>query len=66
MAKIRRVVKVPVKDTDQMLNLMEKLGTLNADLEAESRSGLVRIVLHGSDAEVQNLELKIKDFTKAK
>ncbi|MFH1820962.1 MAG: hypothetical protein ABH852_00750 [Methanobacteriota archaeon] len=66
MARIRRAVKVPVKDTDQMSVLMKKLGTLEADLEAEFRPGLVSIVLHGSAADVQALELKIKEFIKDK
>ena len=66
MAKTKRVVNVPIKDTTQMLDLMKKLGTLDADLEAESRSGLVKIVLHGAGEEVQELELKIKEFIKAK
>jgi hypothetical protein len=66
MARARRVVNIPVQDTAQMLDFMKRLGTLDADLEAESRPGLVRIVLHGSSAEVHDLELKIKDFIKAK
>lgn len=66
MARTRRVVNVPIKDTAQMLDLMKKLGTLGADLEAESRPGLVKIVLHGAGEEVQELEIKIKEFIKAK
>ena len=66
MARVHRVVSVPVRDTAQMLDLMKKLGTLDADLEAVSRPGLVRIVLHGSGAEVQDLGQKIKDLIKDK
>ncbi len=66
MAKGRRVINVPVQDTAMMLDLMKRLGTLDADLEAESRPGLVRVVLHGTPAEVKELELKIKDFIRAK
>jgi len=66
MARVRRVVNIPVKGTVQMLDLMKKLGTLEADLEAVSRPGLVRIVLHGSSTEIRELEQKIKNFTKAK
>ena len=66
MARTKRVVNVQIKDTTQMLDLMKKLGTLDADLEAESRSGVVKIVLHGAGEEVQELELKIKEFIKAK
>ncbi len=66
MARGKRVINVPVRDTAQMLDLMKRLGTLNADLEAETRPGLVRVVLHGTPAEVQELDLKIKDFIRAK
>ncbi len=66
MARAKRVVNIPVRDSAQMLEIMKRLGTLDADLEAETRPGLIRIVLHGSSAEVQDLELKIKDFIKAK
>ena len=66
MARTRRVLSVSVKDTSQMLDLMKKLGTLDADLEAESRPGLVKIVLHGAGEEVQELEIKIKEYIKAK
>ena len=59
-------MNVPVKDTAQMLDLMKRLGTLDTDLEAESRLGLVRVVLHGTPADFRELELKIKDFIKAK
>lgn len=66
MARIKLVMNVPVRDTGQMLDLMKKLGTLEIDLEAESRPGLVRLVLHGSQTEVQALELEVKEFIKAK
>ncbi len=55
-----------VKDTNQMLDLMKKLGTFNMELEAESRPGLVRIVVHGTKEETRNLELKIRELIGSK
>lgn len=66
MTRTKRVLNVPVKDTAQMLDLMKRLGTLAADLEAVSRPGVVKIVLHGTSDEIKELKQKIKDFTKAK
>ncbi|MEM4187633.1 MAG: hypothetical protein QW786_03780 [Candidatus Hadarchaeum sp.] len=66
MTRTKRVLNVPVKDTAQMLDLMKRLGTLAADLEAVSRPGMVRIVLHGTGEGIKELKQKIKDFTKAK
>ncbi len=66
MGMAKRIINVPVKDTDKMLYLMERLSTLNLDLEAESRPGFVRIVAHGGKDEIRSIELKIKEFMKAK
>ncbi|MGQ9787812.1 MAG: hypothetical protein ACUVQM_00640 [Candidatus Hadarchaeaceae archaeon] len=66
MARAKRVMNVPVENTAQMLDLMKRLGTLASDLEAVSKPGMVRIVLHGNGEEIKELKQKIKDFTKAK
>ena len=61
MAKIKRVFNLRVRDTDQMLDLMKKLGTFDMDLEAESRPGSVRVVAHGTGENIRRLELKIRE-----
>ncbi len=66
MAKIKKTLNVRVNDTVQMIELMEKLGTIDMELEAESRPRLVRIVAHGTKEEIRNLELKIKEITESK
>ena len=66
MAKTKRTLNVRVKNTPQMLDLMKKLGTLDIDLEAESKPGLVRIVAHGTKEEIRNLELKIRELIGSK
>jgi hypothetical protein len=45
-----------------MLDVMKKLGTLDANLDAESKPGLVRVFAYGSKEEVRALELKIKEL----
>ncbi len=63
MAKIKRTFNVRVGGTDKMLGLMEKLTTLDVEVEAEARPRLVRIVAHGTKEEIQALESKLKEFT---
>lgn len=62
MTELKRIFNVRVRDTAQLIDLMKKLGTLNVGLEAESRPGLVRIVVHGTEEEIRGFELKIKEF----
>lgn len=66
MATAKRVFNLRTQDTREMLDLMEKLGKLNIDLEAESRPGLVRIVAHGTDEEIKKFGLEIKKITAQK
>lgn len=66
MATVKRVFNLRVQDTGHMLELMEKLGTFDMDLEAESRLGLVRIVAHGTNEEIKKLELKIRKLAAQK
>ncbi len=63
MAKVKRTFNVRVGGTAQMLRLMEKLATLDLDIEAESRPRLVRIVAHGTKEEIRGVGSKLKEFT---
>ena len=65
-ARKKRTFNVRVNDTEQMLDLMKKLGETDLEMEAESRPGSVRIVAHGTDEELSGLELKIKGFVGSK
>lgn len=65
MTELKRVFNVRAKDTAQIIDLMRKLGTLNMELEAESKPGLVRIVVHGTKEEIREFELKVKEFLKS-
>ena len=62
MARVKRTINLPVTDTGQMLEIMKKLGTLEADLEAESSLGAIRIYASGTEEQIRTLELKVKEF----
>jgi hypothetical protein len=66
MAAKKQVFNLRTRNTEEMLDLMEKLGKFNIDLEAESRPGLVRIVAHGTDEEIKKFELEIRKITAQK
>ena len=62
MARVKRTINLPVKDTGHMLEIMKKLSTLDADLEAEARPKMIRIFACGTKEELRDLELKVKEF----
>jgi hypothetical protein len=64
--KVKRVFNFRVQSTEEMLELMKKLGTFEIDLEAESRPGLVRVVAHGPEEKIKKLQLKIRELTAQK
>jgi len=64
MQKRKRIINVRVKDSSQLIALMEKLGKLEVDLVAESRPRAVKIELFGSKEEARGLEHKIMEFLK--
>jgi len=64
MQKQKRIINVRVKDTSQLIALMETLGKLDIDLIAESRPRAVKIEVFGSKEEVRGLEHKITEFLK--
>lgn len=66
MAKKKRIFNVRVHSTSHMLELMKELGTLDIELEAESRLGVVRIVAHGTDEEIKALGLKIRGLASSR
>ena len=66
MSKLKHVLSVRVADTGQVIELMQALGKLDADIVAESRPGVVKIRIYGSKEEVRELKHKILAFTCAR
>jgi len=64
MEKQKRIINVRVKDTSQLIALMETLGKLDIDLIAESHPRAVKIEVFGSKEEARGLEHKIMEFLK--
>ena len=64
MQKRKRIINVRVKDTSQLIALMEILGKLEVDLVAESRPRAVKIEVFGSKEEARGVEHKIMEFLK--
>ncbi len=64
MQKRKRTINVRVKDTSQLIALMEELGKLKVDLAAESRPRAIKIEIFGSKEEARELERKIGGLLK--
>ena len=64
MQKLKRTINVRVKDTSQLIALMEELGKLEVDLAAESRPRAIKIEVCGSKEEAREMERKIRGLLK--
>ncbi len=64
MQKRKRTINVRVKDTSQLIALMDELGKLEVDLAAESRPKAIKIEVFGSKDEARELERKIMELLK--
>jgi len=64
MQKRKRTINVRVKDSSQLIALMEELGKLEVDLAAESHPRAIKIEVFGSKEEARELERKIRGLLK--
>jgi len=64
MQKRKRTINVRVKDSSQLIALMEELGKLEVDMAAESRPRAIKIDVFGSKEEARELERKIRELLK--
>ncbi|MCK4404973.1 MAG: hypothetical protein KAV43_00505 [Hadesarchaea archaeon] len=64
MQKRKRTINARVKDSSQLIALMEELGKLEVDLAAESRPRAIKIEIFGSKEEARELERKIRELLK--
>ena len=63
MPKVKHMLSIKIADTGQMVELMQALGKLDADIVAEARPGVVKIRIYGSKEKVRELKRKILAFT---
>lgn len=63
MQKLKRVLNVKVSGRRQLIELMQALGEMDADIIAESRPGSVKIRIYGEKDEVRALTKKILALT---
>jgi len=64
MQKRKRTINVRVKDSSQLIALMEELGKLEVDMVAESRPRAIKIDVFSSKEEARELERKIRELLK--
>lgn len=59
MPKLKKVLNLRVKGTDQAIKLLQALSEMNLDVVADSRPGAVKIRIYGSREEVESAARKI-------
>jgi hypothetical protein len=60
MAKRKVILKV--ENSTSMVNLMEKLGQLDVDLEADARPGSVAVTMHGTEEKIKSVVVKLREL----
>ncbi|KUO43373.1 MAG: hypothetical protein APU95_05845 [Hadesarchaea archaeon YNP_N21] len=63
MAKLKRVFNVSVPNREALINLMEALTRIPADITAESRLYSVRISVYGTKEEIREISKKIAELS---
>lgn len=63
MAKLKRVFNVSVPNRDALINLMEALTKIPADITAESRLNSVKICVYGTKDEIREISKKISELS---
>jgi hypothetical protein len=61
---MKRRLKLKVHDTPAMVEMLKKLTTLDADLDAEGRFGSVSVTLYGTKEEIRRTLEKLREFAK--
>jgi len=62
---MKKKVNLKVQNTQKMLEILEKLGTLNANLDAEGRLGSVSLTVYGnSKKEIRKTLEKLQGLIK--
>lgn len=59
MPKLKKVLNLRVKDTNQTIKLLQALNKMSLDVVADSRPGVVKIRIYGSREEVESAARKI-------
>lgn len=60
MSETKRVLHFPIESSEQLINLVEGLSNLKADLDVESTPSSVKISVYGSKGKVKKVSKKIR------
>jgi hypothetical protein len=58
----KRKIKLKAGGAGRLVEIMERLGELDIDLEAEGRPGAITVVLHGSKEEIRQSIAKLREL----
>lgn len=58
----KRKITIEARGASRLIEIMEKLGELDIDLEAEAKPGSVTVVMHGSKEEIRKSMKKLRSL----
>lgn len=64
MTRYKRVLNLRVDNSDQMIEIVQALSELNADIAADSTPSSVKITIHGTKGKVREVSKKIMAIAK--
>lgn len=64
MSEKKKVFNFQIKDSEELMSLMEGLSELNADIDAESTPSSIEISVYGSVEKIEKASRKIFDLVK--
>lgn len=59
MTEAKRVLNYSIDSSKQLINLVESLSNLNADIDAESTPSSIKISIYGSEDKVRKFSKKV-------
>ena len=59
---MKKRLNLRVQNTQKMLEILEKLGTIDANIDAEGRLGSVSLTVYGSKEEIRRTLEKLQEL----
>ncbi len=64
MSETKRVLKFPIEDSNQLVELVEGLTEIKVDMDVDSTPSSIEICVYGSEQKVKGAVEKIKKLVK--
>ncbi|KXA91732.1 hypothetical protein AKJ57_00145 [candidate division MSBL1 archaeon SCGC-AAA259A05] len=62
MSETKRVLHFPIRDSEQLIRIVEGLTEFEADIDASSTPSSIEIEVYGSEEEVEEISRKVQEL----